>query len=81
MGSSITTRRKSWEKVTILGAFGVTSEIQRATFGVFITYIIGDKILGLRHEFQRQILGPSPPPDMEVPPGVTETKLHVKILQ
>ena len=69
LGSSVTTGRKNWERITILGTFGVISEIQRAKFGVFVTYIFGGKIL--RHKFQRQNLGPSPPPrppNMEVPP-------------
>ena len=45
----------------MLGAFGVISEIQRAKFGVFVTYIFGGNDLGLLLEFQRQNLGPSPP--------------------
>ena len=44
LGSSVTTRRKNWERITILEAFGVISEIQRAKFGVFVTYIFGGKI-------------------------------------
>ena len=44
--SSVTTRRKNWEKITILGTFGVISEIQRAKFGVSVTYIFGGKNLG-----------------------------------
>ena len=44
--SSVTTRRKSWERITILGAFEVISEIQRAKFGVFFTYTFGGKIWG-----------------------------------
>ena len=46
LGSSVTTRRKNWERITILGAFGVLYEIQRAKFGVFVTYIFGGKIWG-----------------------------------
>ena len=37
LGSSVTTIRKYWERITALGAFGVISEIQRAKFGVFVT--------------------------------------------
>ena len=69
LGSSVTTRRKSWEKNP---NFGIISEIQRAQFGVFVTYIFGGKIWGICHsyfwrknfqqEFQRQISGSSPPP-------------------
>ena len=33
LGSSVTTRHKNWERITILVAFGVISEIQRAKFG------------------------------------------------
>ena len=33
LGSSVTTGRKNWERITILGAFAVISEIQRAKFG------------------------------------------------
>ena len=50
--------------------FGVGSEIKRAKFGLFVTYIFGGRRqdLGLQQEFQRQILGPSPRrPNMEVP--------------
>ena len=70
MASSATTRRKSWERITILGAFGVISEIQRAKFGVFVTYIFGGKIWGydtnLRGKFWGEALRP---PNMEVPPS------------
>ena len=58
MGSFVTTRRKNWERITTLGAFGVISEIQRAKFGVFVTYIFGGKIWGQAPR----------PPNMEVPP-------------
>ena len=33
------------------GGIGFISEIQRAKFGVSVTYIFGGKNLGLRHEF------------------------------
>ena len=54
---------KNWERITVLGAFGVVSEIQRAKFGVFVTYIFGGKIWAKPP--------PPPPPNMhmEVPPG------------
>ena len=53
LGSSVTTRRKSWGKNPDVG---VKSEIQRAKFGA-LTII------------QRQIFGPRPrPPNMEEPP-------------
>ena len=44
LGSSVTTRRKNWERIAILEAFGVISEIQGAKFGVSVTYIFGGKI-------------------------------------
>ena len=72
-GKSVITRRKSWERITILGAFGVISGIQRAKFGVFVTYIFGGKIWGSDTNFRGKFWGeaPSPrPPDMEVPPRI-----------
>ena len=42
------------------GAFGGISEIQRAKFGVVVTYIFGGKVQGVLHEFHCQILGPNP---------------------
>ena len=60
---------KSWERITILGAFGVISEIQTAKFGVFVTYIFGGKIWGSYRNFRGKIWGQSPrPPYLEVPP-------------
>ena len=41
LGNSVTARHKSWEKNTNVG---VKSQIQRAKFGVFVTYIFGGKI-------------------------------------
>ena len=67
--SSVTTRRKNWERITILGAFGVISEIQRAKFGVTVTYIFGGKIWGSDMNFRGKTWGQDPrPPYMEVPP-------------
>ena len=49
--------------------FGVISEIQRAKFGVFVTYIFGGKIWGSNKNFRRKFWGQVPRPiDMEVPP-------------
>ena len=56
MGSSVTTRRKNWERITILGTFGVISEIQRPKFGVSVTYIFGGKIWGSDMTFRGKIL-------------------------
>ena len=61
MGSSVTTRCKNWERITILGAFGVISEIQRAKFGVSVTYIFGGKIWGSHMNFRGKIWGQAPP--------------------
>ena len=69
LGSSVATTRKSWERITILGAFGVISEIQRAKFGVSVTYIFGGKIWVSDMNFRGKIWGQAPrPPNMEVPP-------------
>ena len=69
MGSSVTTRRKNWERITILGAFGVISEIQRAKFGASVIYIFGGKIWGSDMNFRGKIWGQAPrPPYMEEPP-------------
>ena len=74
-GSSINTRRKSWERITILGAFGVISEIQRAKLGVFVTYILGGKIWGSDTKFRGKFWGQGPRPrNMEEPPGHLNTQ-------
>ena len=39
MGKSVNTRRKTWERIIVLGAFGVIPETQRAKFGVFVIHI------------------------------------------
>ena len=69
LGSSFTTRRKNGVRITILGVFGVISEIQRAKFGVSVSYIFGGKIWGSHMNFRGKIWGQAPrPPYMEVPP-------------
>ena len=51
--------------------FGVISEIQRAKFGVFVTYFFGGKIWGFNKNFRGTFWGQAPrPPNMEVPPWV-----------
>ena len=70
LGSSVTTRRKIWDRIIILGAFGVISEIQRAKFGVFAIYIFGGKIWGSYRNFRGKIWGQAArPPYMKVTPG------------
>ena len=72
VGSSVTTRRKSWERIAILEIFGVISEVQRAKFEVFVTYIFGGKIWGSDTNSRGKFWGqgsPPRPPNMEVPPG------------
>ena len=64
LGSSVTIRRKNWERITILGAFGVISGIQRAKFGVSVTYIFGGKIWGSDMNFRGKIWGQAPLPDL-----------------
>ena len=69
---------KIWEvlspqdaKVGKKSQFGVISEIQRAKFGVFVTYIFGGKIWGSNKNFRGKIWGQAPrPPNLEVPPGL-----------
>ena len=46
-------KSRFWDKLT--------SEVQRAKFGVFVTLYFWTQNLGLQQEFQRQILGPSLP--------------------
>ena len=59
---------KTWKRITILGTFGVTFEIQRAKFGVFVTYIFGGKIWGSDTKFRGKFWGQAlRPPFMEVP--------------
>ena len=64
LGSSVTTRRKNWERISILGTFWVISEIQRAKFGVSVTYIFGGKIWGTDMNFRGKIW--DQPPDLLV---------------
>ena len=80
LGSYVTTRCKNWERITILGAFGVISEIQRAKFGVSVTYIFVGKIWGFDMNFRGKIWGQAPrPPNMEVPPlGLTPEPCRTK---
>ena len=75
---------KTWEilppqdaKVGKSPNFGVIFEIQRAKFGVFVTYIFGGKILGFNKNFRGKFWGQAPPrpPDMEVPPWVPDLLL------
>ena len=69
-------REKTWEVLSPQDAkvgkspnFGVISEIQRAKFGVYVTYIFGGKIWGSNKNFRGKFWGQaSRPPDMEVPP-------------
>ena len=57
LGSSVTTRRKSWEKVPILGSYLKF----RGQSLRYLSLTFWKQNLGLQQEFQRQILGPSPP--------------------
>ena len=58
LGSSFATRRKSWEKIPI---FGVIFDIQRAKFGVFVTYIFRCKIWGSDKNFRGKYWGQAHP--------------------
>ena len=57
LGSSVTTRCKSWGKVPILGSY---LKFRGKIWGICHLYFWRQN-LGLQQEFQRQILGPSPP--------------------
>ena len=59
------------------GAFGVISEIQRAKFGVFVTYIFGGKIWGSDMNFRHKIWGQVPPTSLY---GSTPSRYSVQIL-
>ena len=56
--SSVTTRRKSWERIPVLGSY---LKFKGQIVG-YLSPIVLEAKLGPRHEFQRQILGLSPPP-------------------
>ena len=55
VGSSVTTRRKSWEKIPILRS---NLKFRR----VFVTYIFGGKIWGSNKNFRDKFWGQAPPP-------------------
>ena len=77
LGSSVITRRKNWGKIPILGQIWNS---EGKIWGICHLYF-WRKNLGLQQEFQRQILGPSPPrpPNMEVPPwGSTAPLIKLK---
>ena len=64
--------------------FGVISEIQRAKFGVFVTYIFGGKILGSNKNFRGKFWGQAPPRslNMKVPPlGLAPNLLAKNIIR
>ena len=69
-------RGKTWEVLSPQDAkvgkrpnFGVISEIQRAKFGAFVTYIFGGKIWGSNKNFRGKFWSQVPrSPNMEVPP-------------
>ena len=67
LGCSVTKRRKSWEKVPILGSY---LKFRGQNLG-YLSFMFLEAKFGLQQEFQRPNLGPSPPPrppNMEVPP-------------
>ena len=66
LGSSVTTRRKRWEKVPILGSY---LKFRWQNFGVYVIYIFRGKIWGSNKNFRGKIWGQAPrPSNMEVPP-------------
>ena len=71
VGSSVTTRRKSWEKIPILRS---NLKFRR----VFVTYIFGGKIWGSNKNFRDKFWGQAPPPrppNMKVPPPESDMYL------
>ena len=44
LGRHVTTGHKNWERITTLRAFRAISEIQKAKYGVFVTYFYEEKI-------------------------------------
>ena len=59
--------------------FGVRSQIQRAKFGAFVTYIFGGKIWAPTRISEANF-GAKRPPDMEVPPLGFNTRDTLKIV-
>ena len=59
LGSSVTTRRKIWEKIPILESY---LKFRGQNLG-YLSLIFLEAKFGVQQEFQRQSLGPSPPPD------------------
>ena len=76
LGSAVTTRHKSWKKVPILGSYLKF----RGQNLVFLSFIFLEAKVGLQQGFQRQNLGPSPPPrlpNVEVPPWDNAAQLRI----
>ena len=66
VGSSVTTRHRSWGKSL---HSGVISEIQRVKFGIIFIYIFWRQNLLLQQEFRGKFWGQAPrPPNMKAPP-------------
>ena len=69
LGSSVTKRRKSWEKIPT--NFGVISEIQRAKLG-YLSFIFLEAKFGAPTRISEAKFGAMPPPDLLIwkyPPG------------
>ena len=69
LGSSVTTRRKSWKKVPFLGSY---LKFRGQNLG-YLSLIFLEAKLGLQQQFQRRQAPPPRPPDMEVPSGSKTT--------
>ena len=59
--SSPNKRKNKTQKLRKNPNFGVKSEIQRAKFGVFVTYIFGGEIWGSSKNFRGKFLGQASP--------------------
>ena len=57
---------------------GVISEIQRAKFGVFVTYIFGGKIRGSNKNFRGKFWGEAPPTSLYGSTPWANEKCHSK---
>ena len=66
LGSSVTTRRKSWEKVPILGSY---LKFRGQNLGYLLFIFLEAKFWAPTSRFKGKIWGQAPrPPNMEVPP-------------
>ena len=69
LGSSVTTRCKNWERITILGALGLYLKFKGQNLGYLSSIFLEAKIWGSDMNFRGKIWGQAPRPSLEeVPP-------------